>query len=226
MTSHPKLFALAALSFSALLGQTASAQDQADLSDLGATCLETELDDCKVLTAGYFNRANYGEGEGLPLIAWQTQAGTSEYGVIGGFVLFRHDGQGWSVLESGFDGYFQVPTFNDENILHIAGISQGTGAFNTDRLYRLEEDGATWTPINMETWLEGVELPEDLEIWKGVNFDFSNPWSGYVARSGLWRPDDGNCCPSGGETVIGLEIVDNRLVGKEAEYIPPTGEEN
>jgi hypothetical protein len=76
----------------------------------------------------------------------------------------------------------------------------------------------------MEDWLVGVELPEGLEIWKGVAFDFSNPWSGYVARTSLWRSDDGNCCPTGGSAEIGLEIEGDKLVGKEAEYTPPDEE--
>lgn len=210
-----------ALALAATLTLATPALAQISLKSIGDTCLETELDDCKVLTAGYFNRADYSDAEGEPLIAWQTQAGTGEYGVIGGFVLFRHDGDGWVVLESGFDGYFQVPTLNEENVLHVPGYSQGTGVFNTDRLYRLEEDGSTWTAIDMNDWLAGVELPEDLEIWKGVQFDFSNPWSGYIARTSFWRADDGNCCPSGGSAVIHLEIEDNKLVGKDLDYTPP-----
>ncbi|SMQ72839.1 hypothetical protein SAMN06295905_2134 [Devosia lucknowensis] len=200
------------------------ANAQVSLKSIGDTCLESDLDTCKVLTAGYFNRADYSDAEGEPLIAWQTHAGTGEYGVIGGFVLFRHSGTGWDVLDKASDGFFQVPTFNDDNILHIPGYSQGTGVFNTDRLYRLEEDGTTWTPIDMDNWLAGVELPEGKEIWKGVTFDFSNPWSGYVARTALWQSEDGNCCPSGGSAVISLEIEGNTLVGKDVEYTPPAEE--
>ena len=210
------------LALAAALALAAPAWAQVSLKSIGDTCLETELDDCKVLTAGYFNRADYSDAEGMPLIAWQTQSGTGEYGIIGGFVIFTHDGNGWALLDSAFDGYFQVPRLNDENLLHMPGYSQGTGVFNTDRLYRLEEDGTTWRPINMDDWLAGVELPEDLEIWKGVSFDFSNPWSGYIARTSLWRPDDGNCCPSGGSAVISLEIQGNKLVGKEVDYTPPS----
>jgi len=139
-------------------------------------------------------------------------------------VLFHHDGENWAVLEAGFDGFFSMPRFNDENILHVPGYSQGTGVFNTDRLYRLEEDGLTWTPIDMGNWLADVELHDGLEIWKGVAFDFSSPWSGYVARTSLWQSDDGNCCPSGGSAEIALEIEGNALVGKDVEYIPPTDE--
>lgn len=209
----------------ALLAATPAAA-QVSLKSIGDTCLETELDECKVLTAGFFNRADYSDANGEPLIAWQTQFGSTEdYGTIGGFVVFRHDGQGWSVLDKGFDGFFQVPTLNDENLLHVPGYSQGTGVFNTDRLYLLGGDGATWTPIDMETWLDGVDLPEGLEIWKGVNFDFTNPWLGYAARTALWKSDDGNCCPSGGSAVISITIEDNRLVGGKLDYTTPSEDE-
>lgn len=198
------------------------AEDSLDLSRIDTACLLTELDSCKVLNAGFFNRMDYANDEAPPLIAWQIQYGTSEIeGTIGGFVLLKHDGKDWSTLETGFDGFFSVPQLNADNLLHVPGYAQGTGVFNMDRLYRLEEDNTTWTPIDMDHWLEGVELPEELEIWKGVAFDFSN-WSGYTARSSLWRPEDANCCPSGGEALISLEIEDNKLVGKDVEYTPPT----
>lgn len=209
----------------ALLVATPAAA-QVSLKSIGDTCIETELDDCKVLTAGFFNRADYSDAGGEPLIAWQTQMGSTEdYGTIGGFVLFRHDGSGWVVADKGFDGYFQVPTFNEENVLHMPGYSQGTGVFNTDRLYRLDDDGAKWTPISLDSWLDGVELPDGLEIWKGVDFDFANPWAGYAARTSLWRGDDGNCCPSGGSAVISLTIEGDRVVGGKVEHTPPSSDE-
>jgi len=33
-----------------------------------------------------------------------------------------------------------------------------------------------------------------------------------TARTALWRPSDGNCCPSGGEATLEFEIRGDRLV--------------
>jgi hypothetical protein len=229
MKLRPVLTILAVLGMAALLFLPADIR-AAELDDIGNTCLETALDGCKVYTSGYLNVADFGEGDGKPFIAWQTQLGsTAEDGVIGGFVLFHHDGDGWSLLDSGFDGFFDVPRLNQDGLLHVPGYSQGTGAFNTDRLYQWGDTGAAvyrqdWTKIEMDQWLGEVSpmLPDGLEIWKGVQYDFASPWSGLVARTSLWRAEDGNCCPSGGSAVITLEIQDNRLVATSVDYQPPT----
>jgi hypothetical protein len=200
------------------------AAEPVDLTDIGTTCLQSPLDECKVFTAGYLNRVEYNDDDGAPMIAWQTQWGSTEMdGIIGGFVLFQHGADGWSLLDSGFDGFFQLPQLNDEGLLHISGYSQGTGSFNTDRLYQ-RDDSTGWTSIEMSQWFDqiGPMLPEGLEIWKGVEYDFSSPWSGLVARTSLWRSDDGNCCPSGGSAVITLEIQDQWLVATSVDYEPPS----
>jgi hypothetical protein len=137
-------------------------------------------------------------------------------------VLFQHDGDGWSVLDSGFDGFFELPRLNQDGLLHVPSYSQGTGAFNTDCLYQWG-DREGWTKIEMDQWLTeiGPLLPPGLEIWKGVEYDFSHPWSGLVARTALWRSDDGNCCPTGGSAVITLDIADERLTATSLAYTPP-----
>ena len=108
------------------------------------------------------------------------------------------------------------------------GYGGGTGAYNVDRPYQWGDTGAAlykeaWNAIDIESWLTdiGAMLPSGLEIWKGVDYDFENPWSGLVARTALWRADDGNCCPTGGSAVITFDIVDRALVATGVTYSPP-----
>lgn len=228
MKLRPTLTVLAVLGMAVLLFLPASVS-AVELDDIGTTCLESPLDGCKVITAGYFNTAGHTDDDGRPFVAWQTQTGSTDTdGYIGGFVLLEHDGTEWTVFDSGFDGYFELPYLNVDGLLHVPGYSQGTGAFNTDRLYQWGDLGAAvmregWIRIEMDSWFEQAEpmLPAGLEIWKGVEYDFSDPWSGLVARTSLWRFDDGNCCPSGGSAEITLEIRDNRLVATKVAYTPP-----
>lgn len=205
-----------------LLVAASHAAESVDLGDIATTCLESPLDNCTVHTAGFLNVADFGEVDGSPFIAWQTQFGYTDLdGVIGGFVLFEHTPEGWSVLSTGFDGFFEPPSLNDDNLLHIAGYGQGTGAFNADRLFQRGDAG--WQAIEMDQWLTDVVpmLPAGLGIWKGVDYDFSNPYAGYVANTGLWRDDDANCCATGGSAVITLSIRDNALAVEGARYTPP-----
>lgn len=199
------------------------------IEGIGSTCLETVLHNCKVLTVGYLN-ADQGDRDGEPMLAWQTQTGfTPEDGVMGGFVLFQYASGKWTVLDSGFDGWrFSPPRLNELDLLHIAGYTGGTGAYNADRLYRWGDLGHAvyregWKPVDMRAWFEtiGEKLPAELEIWKGVQYAFDDPWSGIIARTDLWRPDDGNCCPTGGSAVIDFDIEDDRLVVKEVHYRAP-----
>jgi len=201
-----------------------AAAEPVALDTIGTACLQSTLDDCKVFTAGYLNVAQFGDTDGQPFIAWQTQYGSTDMdGIIGGFVLFQHGADGWTTLDSAFDGFFELPRLNPDGLLHVPGYSQGTGAFNTDRLYQWGASGEGWQAIEMDQWLSDVVpmLPPGLQIWKGVTYDFSNPWSGLVARTSLWQAEDGNCCPSGGSAVITLEVDDARLVATKVDYQRP-----
>jgi len=202
-----------------------SAQDAFDI--FGAQCLETELHDCRVLSAGVINSD---EGAAEPLLAWQTQAGfTPEAGVLGGFVLFTHESGAWRPFDAGFDGYrFSPPQLNEMGLLHIAGYTGGTGAYNADRLYQWGDLGHAvyregWRRIDMEAWLDtlGAFLPAGLEVWKGVQYSIDRWSDGVVARTPLWRPDDANCCATGGSALITFTIADDRLVIARVTYIPP-----
>ncbi|MBU1305059.1 MAG: LppP/LprE family lipoprotein [Alphaproteobacteria bacterium] len=202
------------------------AQPREPIKEIGTKCLETILRDCKVLTAGYIN-SDQGYHDGEPMLAWQTQSGvTFQDGVIGGFVLFQYTAGKWVVADSGFDGWrFSPPRLNEAGLVHIAGYTGGTGAYNVDRLYQWRDrDHAVYREglqrVDMNAWYETTEmaLPEGLEIWKGVQYEFEDPWSGMIARTRLWRPDDANCCPTGGSAVIIFQIEDDRLVVAEILY--------
>jgi hypothetical protein len=205
------------------------ADPYAPIETIGSTCLETVLRNCKVLTAGYIN-VDQGDHDGEPMLAWQTQTGfTPEGGVMGGFVLLQYGSGKWTVVDAGFDGWrFSPPQLSESGLLHIAGYTGGTGAYNADRLYQWGDLGHAvyregWRPIDMRTWLKTIEaqLPDDLEIWKGVQYEFEDTWSGMIARTRLWRPDDGNCCPTGGSAMITFDIVEDRLVATKVHYRAP-----
>jgi hypothetical protein len=214
-----------------LLPENAFAQPL-EIGELDTTCIATNLQDCHVLTAGRLN-IDWGDDEGEPLFAWQTQSGfTAENGISGGFVLLRYLEGSWTLFDSGFDAArFEAPRLSPEgSMLHIAGYSGGTGAYNADRLYVWEDENTPasandWTQIDIESWRENIDslLPEGLEIWKGVDFDFSDFFYGELtARTPLWHADDANCCPSGGWAFITFEIDQHRLVATRLDHLPPT----
>ena len=203
------------------LAAPARADEQIRLGHIDTICLETVLRDCKVLTAGFLN-VDWGDEEGTPLLAWQTQSGfTPEDGVLGGFVLLQHVDGAWTRLDAGFDGWrFFPPRLIQEGFLHLPGYTGGTGSYNADRLYQWTDTG--WEPIDIKTWLGTIadHLPADREIWKGVQYDFDNPWSQLMARTALWRGDDANCCPTGGHAEIFFSIQRGRLTVDRVAYAP------
>ena len=201
---------------------TAHAENAVDVGRINTVCVETILKSCKVLTAGFINKDG-GANEGAPMLAWQTQTGfTPDDGVLGGFVLLQSEAGTWRRRDSGFDGWrFFPPRVNEDGLLHVPGYAGGTGAYNADRLYRW--DGTAWRAVDMKSWRATIaeHVPSGLQIWKGVQYEFRDPWSGLVARTALWRSDDANCCPTGGQAEIVFAITDDRLVVTEVRHTPP-----
>jgi hypothetical protein len=199
----------------------------APLSGLDNTCLETELKGCSVLSSGYI------AAEQGPRIAFQTQAGfTDADGVRGGVVLFEKSPDGWEPFASAFDGYrYDVPRLveHDQTLLHVAGYTGGTGAYNADLLFIWGDLGHAdyregWRPIDTGSWRNtiGDLLPESLEIWQGVDYDFDDWFYNRIeACTPLWRAEDGNCCPSGGWAIIHFAIEHDALVATGIDYQQP-----
>ncbi len=179
---------------------------------LGA-CIGSTLKGCSSRAAGWLSSP---AGDRL---FWQLQDGyTDENGITGGFMLLSGGESGpvrpraWA-----FEGWrYEAPTLlMVEGALYVAvaGRMQGTGNGNADALFRWSP-GAAEPLVQVDNWSwrdQLVErLPAGLEVWKGVDFHYAD--SDLWAWTKLWQSTDGNCCPSGGEATLGLEIRDDALV--------------
>ena len=78
----------------------------------------------------------------------------------------------------------------------------GSGHIN-DSQYYVRSNGL-WEKLDGETWLKdlGTRLPKDVQTWKGIWPDLKT----MRAIVGLYRTDDANCCPTGGQAEVQLGI--------------------
>lgn len=177
------------------------------------SCLGSALKGCSSRAAGWLSSP---DGDRL---FWQLQDGvTDENGITGGFMLLSGGETGpvrpraWA-----FEGYrYEAPTLlivEGRMYVAVPGRMQGTGNGNADALFRWSPDAAEpLVQVDNWSWSEQLaeRLPAGLEVWKGVDYRYGD---GEVwAWTKLWQSNDGNCCPSGGEATLGLEIRDDALV--------------
>ena len=172
-------------------------------------CVDIGLSDCTTFTGGYLNI----DGERL---IWQLQNGfTPQDGGVAGYVLLtggeRLQAQTWDHGGIRYEPP-QIFRVEDQVYVAVAGVIAGTGAYNADALYRftpgvdhplIEIDNESWRDTDLPAL-----LPTGLEIWKGVAFNYDS----LIARAGLWRQSDGNCCPTGGVATLEFDIRGDRLV--------------
>jgi hypothetical protein len=82
----------------------------------------------------------------------------------------------------------------------------------------LQWSGGRWLQIEAEKWLTEVQLPPCYGIWKGRRPDLQT----MQAQSSVWVEGDPNCCPTGGEVAVTLEIRDRALhVGSQQPKLVP-----
>lgn len=173
---------------------------------IGDTCLAGWLHmGCTVPASGILR------GAGGVRILWQLQSGASEIDGVGmGVMLWDASAHGapkpigWT-----FEGAdMQPPRYNPElRLLWVPGRMRGTGDGNADLLY--QKQGNRWVEIETESWREALDkrLPAGLGAWHGVDYDFG----GLGADTDLWKPDDANCCATGGRAHLGFKIEGSSL---------------
>lgn len=183
---------------------------------LGRECVATGLQGCSSPMGGYLALR---QGE----LQWQLQQGfTEENGISGGIVFigdFGAAGLGpvapiaWSFDAAQFEAPVLLPGGDPDGAVYIAvpGVHAGSGSGNADVLFRWDApDSRHLTQIDTWSWRDSLKdkLPEGLEIWQGVRFD----WSNMVAFTPLWQDGDGHCCGTGGTATLSFEIEGDRLV--------------
>lgn len=181
---------------------------EVDAVTLPRTCVPVrhEQDEtCKVDEAGSVRAG----------LSYQVQSYQSgDLRTAGGIVVLSAAGPGklqpvmWDATDS---AHFASPTFYATPrgaLLELPGDIEGTGDFNAGSLYH-EVDGH-WHEIDVRSWLRtlAARLPKGREVWKGIYPD----WKQMTAETPLWRPHDGNCCPSGGSAHVTLELRGDAIV--------------
>ncbi|MFT4955090.1 MAG: hypothetical protein ACI8U3_001472 [Brevundimonas sp.] len=184
-------------------------------ADLARACVPIVLRDCQSVAGGHVTRQDG------PTLYWQVQRGFTEWdGVGGGFVLLQLEADGVTLRPAAwdFEGFvYQQPEWAEgaggpdgDLFVAVAGTQDGTGAQNADVMFRIVEGGERpLVQIDNLSWRDTLDdrLPQGLEVWKGVRFFYG----ALMAETSLWRTNDANCCPTGGEAFLDFEIRDDRL---------------
>ena len=194
--------------------------------DLMGACVDVRLQGCSPLMGGFINLGR--EDDALPRrLFWQIQDGfTYEDGVQGGWVVLEAEGARLNPLLWDFGGHgygAPIPMGRDASgydLIALSGRYGGTGSYNADVVIRWipTETGSRYAQIDTWSWRGDLDarLPEGLEVWKGVAFD----WPNQMASTQLWRSSDGNCCPTGGSALLSFSIADDRLILDEVRVVP------
>ncbi len=179
------------------------------LPDIGVSCVPLSgANNCKV--------ESFGQVKGpasLGPLWYQIQGPTTDDDFMRGVVVFEAVGPDalrpiiWDFQEGTHYGDVELIKSPDGWLLHTQATADGTGVFNEDMLFH-QVDGH-WRDIDITTWTTDLakHLPKDRQVWKGVFFDFNK----MTANTGLWKPDDGNCCPTGGQADLKFKIVGDKM---------------
>ncbi len=197
------------------------------IEELAQRCIPRLLVNCVTFKGGYLS------APGRPRIYWQIQEGEpDENAASAGFTLFvEADASLIPIFWAAEANAYEAPTVfwpddGADPIIAIAGIMEGNGNQNADALFRWTNGPQTLVPVQTGNWIEAAPdpLPADLWIKKGLAFTY-NPSGLLTAGTSLWRPEDGDCCPTGGSASLIFDVRDDTLVLTHATYLPPESQD-
>ncbi len=124
-------------------------------------------------------------------------------------------GEGW------FEAPYMVRNERYGEILVVSERYSGTGSMIDDHLL-MPTMAHGWQAIDASRdWVARLVpyIPEGYGIVKGILVDYAT----FTGETAVWRPDDANCCPSGGRIWFKLELrgPNLSLLLVEARYSPP-----
>lgn len=102
--------------------------------------------------------------------------------------------------------------------LHIPVTSKGSGAANEDVAFRRVQSDGLWQDIDLSGWQNEVDrrMPRGLIAQPSYQLDLAN----LRATTTAARPQDANCCPTGGIVIVELAIRGEQLVVDRVEVRP------
>jgi hypothetical protein len=194
------------------------------IQSLADACVPHHFENCRTQQGGYFN------ARGRRLY-WQLQEGDPDDNAgSAGFVFFTESSGVLTPVFWAFEAHdYERPVLmwvgdKREPVIAIGGTMAGNGHYNADVILRWNSGEQTLVPIDNQNW--GLHLrdhlPEGLDIRKGLFFNYW-PSGRVTAEAGLWRPDDGECCPQGGTAKLYFDIEGDALVLKDVEIQQPPG---
>jgi uncharacterized protein len=179
------------------------------VTELNASCFTTPEADAD-LTCHVEESGKVGGGDKL---SYQLQGFfDGDLRMNGGAVIFAEAAATLSPLLTAFDDtthYNQPEVVRSAagTLLWIPGHMEGTGNFNTGRLY-IWSDGV-WQDVDTKSWQGDMarRFPHGLYAAKGIYPDYRT----MTGATPLWRPEDANCCAKGGRATFRLGLKDRRL---------------
>ena len=221
-----------------LLSASLLAAERLRLPDIKENCIpfseikvgtdEIDAKECKVTESGQFGVV---DGERYFYAIYCLMPGTEKESKCGdnsfaggyhsrrGLAVFVQKGEFAELLFERAEPDIGIIYYENPEIIEIGKttvlvlkiVIDGTGAGNASEYFSWQDH--KWVPIESEMWQQELrtKIPAGPQIWKGIWPDLRT----MTAETGLYKPTDANCCPTGGRAKIELALENNKFILKK-----------